>query len=314
MYPLYKATSTSLALCEHYVVKTKDMAYGYIRVRNLGMGDIGGTEKHNARQYEQGHYPTNIQEGGTFYHSYPATGLDEVLPGTSLKSEVQRRLDEHGIKPRKNQNVAIEFVCSASSDFWEVYNPPGHFSNTQKWLEDKYGQGSVVAMSAHYDETNPHCHFIVVPIEKKTVKWKNRNGSGEKQEARLTVRDITGGREKLRKLQDDYFAFISPYGAKYGVTFNRGQRKAANELDGYVKHTNHELGQIRANLAALSDDRQKLQALYDFKEKEATVRLKTAQLAKAAELEEKAKRKNWQRGIGSDFDTQQKPQKKGRTR
>ena len=50
------------------------------------------------------------------------------------------------------------------------------FANTQNWLEKRYGKGSEVAVFEHYDESNPHVHFVVVLIVEKSVKWKNRRG------------------------------------------------------------------------------------------------------------------------------------------
>ena len=163
-----------------------------------------------------------------------------------------------------------------------------------------------MAKSEHYDESNPHCHFIVVPIEKKTIKWKNRNGSGSREEDRLAIREITGGREKLRKLQDDYFAFIHPFGEKYGIEFKRGKLKAKDTLDEYTRQTNHELGEIRAQLAALSDEEERLQRLVDLKQKRAEIAANALELDKKVEKEKLIQKLNFKRGIGTELDTPRK--------
>ena len=237
-------------------------------------------------------------------------GIEEGTEKRKLAEVINQRLKNHQIKLKKNQNCAIEFVVGASSDFWDKYSPIGHFANTKTWLEERYGEGSVVAKREHYDELNPHCHFIVVPIVDKEIKWKNRNGSGSRIESRMSIREITGGREKLRLLQDDYFAFIAPYGAKYGIEFKRGNLKAKNTLDQYTKHTNYELGEIRLKLASIKDEKEKLTLLLGLSEKVSEIEATTLELAKASDQERLLRRLNFKRGIGAEGDTPRKRPKR----
>jgi hypothetical protein len=265
---------------------------------------VGSTEQHNLRQYTKEEMPKNIKPSlQENMNQYFGSG---VLEPKKLADVINDRLNNHGIKLKKNQNCAIEFVVGASSDFWKSYSPSGHFSNAHKWLEERYGKGSVVSKSEHYDELNPHCHFIVVPVLQKEIKWKNRNGSGSRVESRLSIREITGGRDKLRKLQDDYFEFISPFGAKYGLEFKRGNLKAQNTLDQYVQHTSHELGEIRLKLASLSDEKEKLALLLGLTAKVAEIEDNAVELAKKAELEKFIRKINFKRGIGSEMDAPRK--------
>ena len=267
--PLYKATfaSLKLALCgqgvspltpEDFfpkVKKLKRMAYGIIRVRNLSAGDIRHAEIHNAREYEAVglNTPDNIDPNG--HHTHWVAGDQEK----SISQAINERLDSLGIKTRSNSVVAIEYVVALTGtpderkEMWHAYSESGFLAAAQQWVAERHGgMANVVAISQHYDETNPHAHIIVLPVVEKSIKWKNQNGSGERKEHRLCARDITGHPDKLRKLQDDYHAFVEPFGPKMGVKFYRGTKKE-EQLKEYTKATSHELGRLRAELDQTKD-------------------------------------------------------------
>lgn len=114
----------------------------------------------------------------------------------------------------------------------------------------------MVAIFEHYDESNPHAHFVVVPIV-EAVKWKNRRGEGERTEKRLNVRDHTGGPDKLRDLQNGYFRhLVDTYGAgknnKLGVPIYRGTL-VENQTREYIEATDAKIGRLRAELATISN-------------------------------------------------------------
>jgi len=232
------------------------MAFGLIRVREISSGEVGATDIHNGRKYDELGIkpPENIKhelsDNNKALFIKPNSDIYET--DQKLSEVIDLRIKEAKCKVKANSVVALEFVCSASSEFFDVYSASGHFSNCEKWLEQKYGKGNVVARYEHYDESTPHAHFIVIPIVEKTVKWKNQKGQGERKENRLCARDLTGNREKLSQLQDDYFKFIEPYG-RGDVKFYRGT-KASNQLKDYTLKTDYRLGELRNKMRDL--DRQ----------------------------------------------------------
>ena len=256
------------------------MAFGLIRVRNLAAADIASTDKHNARRYtSKEHYPDNVpmEKRNDFFINvkYETVSNSEYLDKneTDLAQVIDERLKVNQVKGIKsNSNLAIEYVIGINDlKAWDNYDFNGFVSNSKQWLEDRHGKNSVVAIYSHLDESNPHAHIIVVPIEKKIIKWKNTNGEGEKQENRLNTRDYTGGREKLRTLQDDWFNhLIKRYqgGKSFGLELYRGT-KVENQLKKYVTQTNHEIGELRTKLSLLSDDLEKSTVLGDITKKEA---------------------------------------------
>jgi hypothetical protein len=233
------------------------MAFGLIRVREISSGEVGSTDIHNARKYDELgiETPDNIKKELSFgnINRYYYDSSDNIEPRYegNLKDCIDRRIKEAGVKVRKDSVHAIEIVVGASPEFFDKYSASGHFSNCQKWLNNRYGKENIVAVYEHHqDESTPHAHFIVVPIVQKEVKWKNKNRQGIKKENRLCARDLTGTPAKLSQLQDDYFNFIKGFGANYGVEFYRGT-KASNELKQYSKSTIHELGHLRNELSKI---------------------------------------------------------------
>lgn len=258
------------------------MAFGLIRVRNLSAGDIGSTDKHNARRYEKKeHYPENVpvekREDKFINVQYLEGENSEYLhkEESNLSKAISKRLEEKEVKGIKsNSNIAIEYVVGISDiKAWEHYEFSGFVSNTKQWLEDRHGVGSVVAIYSHEDESNPHAHIVVVPIETKIIKWKNTKASGEKKENRLNTRDYTGGKEKLRGLQNDYFEHIkekynqTPSKKLMGLDFYRGTKKE-NQLKEYDKQTNHEIGELRVKLSHLDNELDKRGLLDEILKKE----------------------------------------------
>jgi len=229
------------------------MAYGIIRVRNLAAGELRMTEIHNGREYEKlgKEIPANIdaQKCKDGYHSHEVIG-----DKNSISQAVNDRLKELGINPRKNSVVALEYVVALTgtpeekAKMRENYDPSAFLSDATRWITEKHGGfNNLIAVSKHYDESNPHAHIIVLPIVEKTVKWKNQKGSGERTEARLCARDYTGGPDLLRKLQDDYHSFVEPYGKRFGIKFYRGTKKE-EQLKEYTRETSHELGILRQKI------------------------------------------------------------------
>lgn len=251
------------------------MAFGIIRARNLSAGDISSTDKHNARKYDKiEDFPSNINPTGDRHEVYLKPESDFLYKHeTNLEEVIQERIKAQGVKGIKsNSNLAIEYVATINDKkAWERYNPSAFFSNTSKWLEERHGKGSVVAVFEHYDESNPHAHFVVVPIAEKTIKWKNSKGEGERKEKHLNTRDFTGGRDKLRGLQDDFFKHLGEKyglnGEKLGVPLYRGTL-VEHQTKKYIEQTVAEIGKLRAKLADITNEKDKLEVVRQILDKQ----------------------------------------------
>lgn len=105
-------------------------------------------------------------------------------------------------------NVDLNAWVEANVEWLRHYfNPPGGTitfldpdSNTQKTLK----QDNVISVILHMDETVPHLHAMVIPIDKR---------------GHLNARDIIGGKAELRALQDDYASAMRQFGLERGERY-----------------------------------------------------------------------------------------------
>ena len=302
MYPLYKPIIITFqddnylglcGLCE------ASMAYGLFRVRELKAGDISSTEIHNARLYEEYGIdrPNNIGPDEEGYHGfnnyYLGQDVDEPVP--RLQDKIQERLEDTGVKVRKNSNVAIEIVLGSTPDFWKKYSPDGFFSQARQFIAEEFGgKDNIIAQYSHFDETNPHVHFVVTPIKHKVFKYRNGSGDLHKSKYALCARDFTGSKEKLRGLQDRYHQFCKSFGDRYGIEFYRGT-KSEEQTKTYTRETTAELGRLRNDLYSLKQDLEKIEKSSENGLKELREKLKRAEEIEAekkvvqAKLQEKEK-------------------------
>lgn len=290
------------------------MAHGIIRVRNLSAGKVENTETHNERMYEKRgiDIPENIRQEESHRNISYVRGMEEFSkPGDetiSYQEAIENRFQEAGVTPRKNSVNAIEFMISATDDFFEEWTDPKtgkkynaysadvYLFNSVHWLEDRYGKENVVAWSIHFDENTPHVHAIVTPIQEKEVKWKNRNGEGVKKENRLVARDITGGPDLLRKLQDDFFEHVSTQYDGF-ANWYRGTL-VEHQLKHYTKKTNHEIGQLRKELNSMQHDAEAvLRILKKIEEKQKEMEKETNRLQQQVEIRKaRNKSEGWKKG------------------
>jgi hypothetical protein len=283
--------------------------YGICRVRRVQNSGLKQMNTHNNREYTEENRPVNVLDNS------PASRYGSNTYSGNIIQAVNDRLKETGVKVRKNSVVALEFVLTAGYDseglsskheFFERYSADGFFHMAEGWLKSKYGDKNVVAKHTHYDETNPHAHFVVVPVVEKEVRWKNARGEGVKKELRLSADDLMSKKEHYRQLQDDYHKFIEPIGKAYGYEFIRGS-KAIEGMRAYSKATNHQLGQIDIELRQLREmlserriSSEKAQSEMRKLEKEKEIKNKQLQKTQSKIKEvEKTKKKNWKRG--NDF-------------
>lgn len=70
-----------------------------------------------------------------------------------------------------------------------------------EWITETFGEENVISMTYHGDESTPHIHGIVIPM----------NGD------RLSANHHIGNKQKLRELQDSYGKCMEPLGLRRGL-------------------------------------------------------------------------------------------------
>ena len=208
------------------------MAFAILRTAKLkAAGNIGGLNAHLTRSMEV----PNADAELTRYNRRPIGTAD-------LNADVQARLQEAGIaKTRKGAVLAVEHLMTASPEHFNAQvrqNATGQkelWLNTDRWksfekasvewLKERYGEKNVVNVTVHMDETSPHLHAVVVPIDSK---------------GKLNCRDFLGGREKLRDMQTSFAGKVKHQGLERGIEGSKAQHQEVRHFYGQVKQFSQE--------------------------------------------------------------------------
>lgn len=202
-------------------------SYAIMRVgkRLKTNSQIAACDRHNSRTEET----PNVNA---------ARSVDnECFVGNNDKSLVQlvhEHIGDNGGKkirtsadPRQSAVLAFELMLSASPEYFRPDSPgaAGAWQAAQlqrweacsaEWLMDVYGS-NVVRATFHRDESTPHIHAVIVPLNAK---------------GHLNARDYVGNKEKLSALQDSYATAMKPLGLTRGI---RGSKVQHEKIKDYYK-------------------------------------------------------------------------------
>ena len=157
------------------------MAVAIMRAKKLNsMGTVAAALQHCYRDRET---PNADQERTPDNDHLAARSTDEAM------GKLRERLPE---KRRKDAVLAVEYVMSASPEWWQTASADQQrefFKRSTEWLADKYGAENVVTATIHRDELTPHLSAFVVP----------RTADG-----RLSAKEFIGNRTKMSQDQTSY--------------------------------------------------------------------------------------------------------------
>lgn len=121
----------------------------------------------------------NLSESHVYRFSYTPnanperTHFNRILIGKSgLSRNIQRAFDKLEVKPRKNAVLAMDCILSLSNDAFTCEADINKFHKASKDFLNKTFKGRCVSAVIHLDETTPHVHALILPLEKKDGRWK----------------------------------------------------------------------------------------------------------------------------------------------
>ena len=189
------------------------MAYSICRIAKLKSGGaIAASEAHTRRQRDTPN--ADLKKDNERFIGNP--------PGSfTLEQEVFNRIGNQKI--RKDAVLCVEILLSASPEFFRPCNlgEAGHWDKQQlegwkqanhHWLK-QFGD-RIVRAELHLDESTPHIHAYLVPLDEK---------------GKLNCKSIFGDREKLSKFQDSYGAAMAPLGLERGIKGSRATHTQVKE-------------------------------------------------------------------------------------
>lgn len=189
-------------------------------VKIKALGQLGAANSHNARHQAKPHTDnSNPMMGG---------GVQLIQGSEDLIQAFEDRITQTGAKPRKGAVLALEFVASASPEWFQTATTKERalwMEQSLKFLNETVGgPDNVLAAHLHDDESTPHIHLIAVPLVKKQRRKAGRKAKTKAAQDKqneglswaLSAADIVGDKRKLETLQSNYAMAVSELGIRRG--------------------------------------------------------------------------------------------------
>ncbi|WP_051690218.1 MobV family relaxase [Halomonas alkaliantarctica] len=225
------------------------MSFAIMRFAKLKTGaPITGAVSHIARSRPT---PNADPARQHLNRSIVGPGHDDAA---AIRSAIAGRTPD---KFRKDAVRVLEFVVTATPD-WFDQNPSQvdeYFDSAVDWLKQKFGSDNVVCAVQHNDESTPHAHIMVVPVDPDSGK--------------LNAKRWVGGRGKMRQLQTDFANHQARFGVERGKPNpDRQHTTLAAWRDGHSKLDEREAAlqererEIAKEKADIESHRQKTEEIY----------------------------------------------------
>lgn len=153
-------------------------------------------------------------------------GIDTSIPN-ALQIKLTSHYDSLGIKERSDSVLMMEFIVSASPEWFEGKSN----QDVQDWanhqvdfFQNKF-PGQVKIAVLHLDEKTPHIHFMVSTEMKSVKRYKNQKGEFFKETWSLNAKRYD--RKFLIDLHTEHGEHNKKFGLKRGV---KGSMRKHTEL------------------------------------------------------------------------------------
>ena len=197
------------------------MPHAIARIAKLKSGNVGASGQHTRRARETPN--ANPEIANIRFIGQPDSAN---LP--SLETIVRDRIGDQTI--RKNGVLCVEMLLTASPEYFRPDDPskagyyePERLADFQQsvhnWLDKEYGD-RIVRAELHLDESTPHVHAYLVPLDER---------------GKLNCRGLFGGRQKLSQFQDSYANALSSLGLERGI---KGSRAKHTKIQHYYAAIN----------------------------------------------------------------------------
>lgn len=119
-------------------------------------------------------------------------------------------------KIRKNAVLGIEVMMTYTPGAITENRTLNKWVETNRqWLFQEFGEENILRLWLHQDESTPHLHAFVIPLDKK---------------GKLNCRYYLGGSDKLSSLQDRYSKAMEPYNLQRGIKGSKAHHKTVKEF------------------------------------------------------------------------------------
>lgn len=99
-----------------------------------------------------------------------------VIRDESYTEYINQRLKENDLKPRKDAVLMCSFVIGSDGEFFKSLTETEErkfFYDATAYFTEKYGKDNIISAVVHKDETTPHLHLNLIPIDNNRLCAKD---------------------------------------------------------------------------------------------------------------------------------------------
>lgn len=185
------------------------MSYMVARMQKMKAGNLGGAHKHNERIFEN-HSNKDIDTSRS-HLNYELTDRDRSV---SYERQIKDYVNENKISKRGVRKDAVlcdEWIITSDKNFFEKLGQERtreFFETAKNYFAENYGETNVAYASVHLDESTPHMHLGIVPMENGKLSSK-----------------AMFNRDELKHIQED----LPKYMNEHGFDLQRGKRDSKEQ-------------------------------------------------------------------------------------
>ena len=194
----------------HSIIRTK---------KHKSIGSVKYRENHTYRRVETPNADPTKQHKNKllFGQENYAEGLTNFL----------EKYEQAGNHVRKNGVLAIEYLLTASPEFFDEGSKNERDDRLKKWCEaqidfmkKEHGDKNILCMYLHLDEKTAHIEAFVVPVDPK---------------GKLNCKSFLGGKSKLQGLQTRYATHNKDFGLVRGLKGSKATHQQVQKFYEQIK-------------------------------------------------------------------------------
>ena len=205
-------------------------------------GNVAGSISHALRARETPNADPNV-ENWTNLNVKGEDGKSHI-PENAFDQAMARFRKTLPKKIGKGRVPCVELMMTVSPEVMARpdFKITSYLNDCDQWAEETFGKENVFLKIHHKDEKTPHSSIFIVP---KVIK-KYKDGHTEEV---LAAKQWLGGREKLSKLQDDFYEKVGKkYGLERGIKNSKAKHQTQKKYYAKINQLEKELAEFSANL------------------------------------------------------------------
>lgn len=234
------------------------MSYAVARMQKMKSGNLGGAYRHNERIFEN-HSNKDIDPEKT-HLNYELTDRDRSI---QYDRQIKQYINDNKISKRALRKDAVlcnEWIITSDKAFFENMNSnqiKDFFETAKNFFAERYGNSNIAYAMVHLDESTPHMHLGLVPM----------------QNGKLSSKSLFGSRDQLKEIQEAFPKYLN----EHGYSLQRGEsdskkkhletaefkekQRLLDDTDKKIVDKTEKLKQLEKEKDALLDDIAVLEAI-----------------------------------------------------